>query len=345
MFRPNFKYTNKIVNGLTQISASREIILNSPLIPKWEVALRRECILHSTHSSTSIEGNRLNLEQVTDLANGREVMASRKDKKEVLNYLTVLQNMDKMTDKNKITEKNILDSHKKLTTGTLEDENDCGKYRKKYVVVGNRLTGEIYFKPPVNLAVPDLVKDLIDWINSPTAKEFDPVLEAGISHYELVRIHPFVDGNGRTVRVLASLILYRRGFDIKQFFCLDDYYDSDRQAYYKALRTVDTKKLDTTKWLEYFIDGVNISINTVKERIIKLSSERLRKTKKGQIPLAERQMKIVEWIVQNERINSADIQKMFKISRQAAHKQIKELINLRIITPKGQGKSTHYVLK
>ena len=80
MFQPKFTYTNNIVRLLTRISSAREIILNSPLIPKWEVALRREAIIHSAHSSTSIEGNRLSLEQVSDLAHGREVMATRKDK-------------------------------------------------------------------------------------------------------------------------------------------------------------------------------------------------------------------------------------------------------------------------
>ena len=68
MFEPKFKYTNNIVRLLTKISAAREVILNSPLIPRWEVALRREAIIHSAHSSTSIEGNRLSLEQVSELA-------------------------------------------------------------------------------------------------------------------------------------------------------------------------------------------------------------------------------------------------------------------------------------
>ncbi len=344
MFKPNFTYTNSIVNGLTQIAAARETILNSPLIPKWESSLRRESLLHSTHSSTAIEGNRLSLEQVTDLANGREIMASRKDKQEVLNYLGVLELPDKMIEKGRITEKNLLNIHKKLTTGTLKEEKDCGRYRTKYVVVANRMTGEVYFKPPANEAVPGLIKNLLAWINSSEISEIDPVLEAGLSHYEFVRIHPFVDGNGRTARVLASFILYIRGFDIKQFFCLDDYYDSDRQAYYQVLQMIDPKKLDTTKWLEYFIEGVNISINAVKERIARLSSERLRKTKKGQIALTERQMRIIEYIVQNGEIAIGEVSKMFKISRQAALKEIKKLANLEIIKLRGKGRGSYYNL-
>ncbi len=345
MFKPNFIYTHKIVNGLTKIAAARETVMNSPLIPKWETTLRRQALLRSVHSSTAIEGNRLSLQQVSELADGREIMAARKDKQEVLNYLKVLENPDKMLEKSIITEKALLKIHKNLTTGTLEDENDCGKYRSKYVVVGNRLTGEVYFKPPENKNVPGLIKNLLDWVNSPEVSDIDPILEAGLSHYEFVRIHPFVDGNGRTARVLASFILYIRGFDIKQFFCLDDYYDSDRQAYYQTLRTVDPKKLDTTQWLEYFIEGVNISINAVKKRIAGLSSERLRKTKKSQIALTERQMKIIEYIVQNGKIANKEIRSMFKISAQAAHKEITKLIDLEVIISVGKGRNLNYQLK
>lgn len=345
MFKPKFRYTHKIVNLLTKISTARELILNSLLIPKWEVSIRREAIIHSAHSSTSIEGNRLSLEQVSELAQGREVMASRKDKQEVLNYLNVLENLEKLTDGKKISDKDILKIHKMLTKDTLENPADCGVYRNRYVVVANRLTKEVIFRPPANEDVPGLMKDLAEWINSSVVKELDPVIEAGIAHYEFVRVHPFVDGNGRTARVLASLILFLRGFDIKRFFCLDDYYDSDRPAYYKALQSIDQKKLDLTKWLEYFVEGVNASINAVKERVVRLSSERLRKAKRGQIALTERQMQIVEYINQNSKITNKDIREMFKISSQAAHKEIMKLVKLEVIKPVGKGRGLSYQMK
>ncbi len=68
MLKPNFRYTDKIVNNLTKIAVAREVILHSPLIPKWEVTLRREAIIRSAHSSTAIEGNPLSLEQVSALS-------------------------------------------------------------------------------------------------------------------------------------------------------------------------------------------------------------------------------------------------------------------------------------
>lgn len=344
MFKPKFSYTDKIVRNLTLVAAARELILNSPFIPKWEVALRREAIIRSAHSSTAIEGNRLSLEQVSELAQGREIMASRKDKQEVLNYLNVLKNIEKLTDGKKITEKNLLSIHKLVTDSTLENPSDCGAYRTRYIIIGNKLTGEIVFRPPANEDVPELMRNLIEWLNSSDTKTLDPVIEAGIAHYEFVRIHPFVDGNGRTARALATLILYLQGFDAKQFFCLDDYYDSNRPAYYKALQSVDQKTLDLTNWLEYFTEGVKSGIAAVKERVISLSSERLRRTKKGQIALTERQMKIVEFINQNGKITNRDAREMFKISDRAVLKEIKKLVNLKVIKTEGKGRSSGYVL-
>ncbi len=157
-------------------------------------------------------------------------------------------------------------------------------------------------------------------------------------------IHPFVDGNGRAARVLATLILYLRGFDTKQFFCLDDYYDSDRQSYYGALQGVDQRTLDLTNWLEYFVEGVNVSIEEVKKRVTKLSSERLRRAREGQIALTERQMQIVQFVNQNGRITIGDISRMFKITRQAALKEVSKLLGLDVVKLRGKGRGAHYVL-
>jgi Fic family protein len=344
MFKPNFRYTDKIVSDLTHISAARELVLSSPFIPKWEVALRRAAIVHSAHSSTAIEGNRLSLEQVSELAQGREVMATRKDKQEVLNYLKVLETVGNLTDGENITENNLLAIHNALTKDTLDNESDCGAYRNRYVVVANRVTREIIFRPPRNEEVPGLMRNLLDWLNSSSSRTIDPVIEAGIAHYEFVRIHPFVDGNGRTARVLAALILYLRGFDLKQFFCLDDFYDSDRQAYYQALQKVVPGTLDLTAWLEYFVEGVRISIAAVKDRIVKLSSERLRKTTKGQIALTERQMRIIEFINQNGKITNQDMRAMFKISDRAVLKEITKLTDMKVVKAQGKGRSLFYVL-
>jgi len=344
VFKPNFKYTHKIVNNLVKIASAREIILNSYLIPKWEVSLRREALIRAAHASTAIEGNPLTLEEVSQLAQGRKIMATRKAKQEVLNYIKVLENIEKYPDQGLITERILLDLHNDVTRETLENPEYEGQYRKLQVYVGNKITGKVVFMPPPPEDVQKLMNMFIEWVNSSESHQFDPVIVAGISHYEFVRIHPFVDGNGRTSRGLATLILYLREFDIKKFFTLDDYYDSDRNAYYRALNSVNPDTNDITQWLEYFTDGVLLSISRVKEKILQLSIEKHKKQENGQIQLTERQMKILEHIHKNGKITSGDVALMYKFSRQVALRELSRLVELGVIKLEGKGRGAYYVI-
>ena len=78
MFKPNYSITPNILSNLIKTAEARAVVDNSCLVPKWEVALRREALIKNAHASTAIEGNPLSLEQVSDLAMGRDIMATRK---------------------------------------------------------------------------------------------------------------------------------------------------------------------------------------------------------------------------------------------------------------------------
>jgi Fic family protein len=343
MFQPKFSFTNQIVRNLTFIAESRAFIINAPLVPKWEVSLRKDAILRSAHSSTAIEGNPLTLEDVSALADGREVMARRKDRQEVLNYLEALDKVPVFASREPFTREDLLDIHKLVTKNTMDNHDDEGILRNRQVRVVNG-AGLTVFMPPETSEVPQLIDKFLVWFNSSKMKEIDSVIAAGLTHYEMVRIHPFIDGNGRTARIMATLVLYKSGFDLKRFFALDDYYDHDRPAYYAALQTVDPETIDVTKWLEYFTEGVATSIKTVKEKVLGLSKDIKVLKERGQVAINERQMKIVEWIVGEGRITNRDIQRMFEISNTSAKHELAKLKDLGVIEQRGKGRNVHYVL-
>jgi Fic family protein len=134
------------------------------------------------------------------------------------------------------------------------------------------------------------------------------------------------------------------GFDHRRLFALDDFYDRDRQAYYAALKTAQENNNDITKWLEYFTTGVAYSVNEVKEMVLKLASKKKR-ISKTQIPLTDKQMKIVEVINAHGKVTNKDLQVLFKISAQAVHKELSRLVGLKVIKPIGAGRSLYYVLE
>jgi Fic family protein len=89
---------------------------------------------------------------------------------------------------------------------------------------------------------------------------------AGIAQFHLVHNHPFVDGNGRTARLLSTLCLYRAGYDFKRLFTLSEYYDRDRSRFYAALQAVREHDMDLTGWLDYFVTGLAAQLDEVKAR-------------------------------------------------------------------------------
>ena len=346
-FNPIYTITEKILEHISQITAGRELIEHSPIIPKWELSLRKEARIHNAHSSTSIEGNRLSLEQVKALSEKQDITATAKDKQEVLNYLEALDKIPQYTKNKKMTADVIIDMQRIITRKTLRDEKDCGRFRTRQVFVGRRIFDGTGFKEVIEYLPPDtkdvqrLVKEFFAWLNLPRALKINPVILAGISHYEVARIHPFIDGNGRTARLLASLILYKRDFDHRRFFALDDYYDSDRQAYYNALKTAQNENNDITQWLEYFTEGVLYSVNTVKETIKRIGILH-KKENLERVELTKRQLQIIEKIRKEGKITNKQMQKLFGISRQAVLKEISKLIAAEIIVLVGRGKGAHY---
>ena len=349
MLNPKYTVTDKILNNLTAIASAREVIEQAYLVPKWEAKLRRQALLHNTHSSTAIEGNKLSLEQVEALAEGKDIIATNKDKQEVLNYLEALEKIPALAEKGKIKVADMLNIHRIITKDVMQNAADSGAFRNRQVFVGKRVfdgTGfkeEVEYMPPKTDEVPGLVKEFIDWLNQDKAWGINPVLLAGIMHYEIARIHPFIDGNGRTARLLATLILYLSGFDHRRIFALDDYYDRDRQSYYAALKTAQVNNGDITQWLEYFTTGVAYSVNEVKEAVLKVGSKK-KNGQKAQVALTPKQMKIVEYINMNGKVTNKDLRGLFKISAQAVHKELVKLVELKVIKPVGEGRALHYIL-
>ena len=339
MFEPQFTYTDKIVNYIAEIASAKEVISNAKIIPLYNTQLKQEALIRSSHYSTSIEGNPLNLDEVETLIKNNQEPTTKAEQ-EVLNYFNVLNHLDQYCDKI-ITCDTILSVHKDLTKDLLRNPEYEGKFRDTRVFIGNLHTQEINYMPPDAYKVPDLVDNLLDWLNN-SADEMYPVIIAGILHYELVRIHPFVDGNGRTSRLMATLILSVHKFNINNYFTLDEYYNQDRQAYIDALHSAD-KNHDLTNWLEYFCGGVLYSINKVKSEVLKLTE--ITSKYDNTIQLTPNEISVLTLLEEKGHIQNKDIQKRLNITPQASYKIIKKLKDKELIESRGNGRNTKYILK
>jgi len=358
MFEPKYTISNSILRSVGVIEAGKEVIDNAPLVPAWEAKFREEAVIRTVYHGTHLEGNDLNISEaarVVELADAKRaksavdvtgVVGRQRDIQEILNYRRVVSYMEKISGEDKIDEGVVKKIHQ-LTTDRILDEKNCGEFRKNQVVVKNSKTGEITFRPPAAVEVYYQVNEFLKWLNSKEVEEVHPVLVAGIVHYELVRIHPFIDGNGRVARAVASLYLYKTGYDIKRFFSLEEHYDQDAAKYYGALASVKPGgKYDLTGWLEYFCEGVAIELNRVKEKVMHISRDLKLKQKIGkQVSLSERQLKLVEYIqgfgfMQNKSFE--DILPM--VSEDTVLRDLKDLIKKGIIRKEGSTKKARYVM-
>ena len=353
MFSPRFSITNKVLTSIAKIEAAKEIIENSPLIPAWEVRFREDALVRSAHHGTHIEGNPLREKDVKAVLDGREVPARGRDIQEILNYREVLKFIDSWVKENKekkIIENLIVKIHF-LSLNKILPPSDLGRYRNVQAVVKNSLNKEVTFVPPDPWKITSLMKEFIGWLNSVSPDNLNPVLKAGIAHYILVAIHPFVDGNGRTARALATLILYKEGYDFKKFFALEEYYDREAEGYFAILQKTSRSKpdlfeRDLTEWLTYFTEGLAIEIGKVKNEVLELSKDLKIKRKMGQIALNERQVRLVEYIQDYGQISNKEWRGLIHfVSEDTILRDLKDLMNKGLIRKKGSTKAAVYLLR
>ncbi len=348
MYLPKFSITNKILRNIGIIEASKLVIDRAPLLPYYEKQFKEDALVRSVHYGTHIEGNELNFTQAEKVLSGQEVVARDRDIQEVINYRKVMQLIDEVSDEERknLTEDLIKKMHAMTVFHILADEK-CGVFRTTQVVVKNSATGEISFRPPLAIAVPIQIKALLEFVNGRSDDDVHPVLKSGIVHYEFVRIHPFLDGNGRLGRALSTLILFKEGYDIRKFFSLEEYFDKDSYAYYEALKSVEKNDGDLTAWLEYFTQGLSIELSKVREKVERISVDAKLREKLGGKPimLSERQLKLIEYIQQTGFLQNQAFKTLFPmVSEDTVLNELKYLMQQGIIQKKGKTKAAKYIM-
>lgn len=350
MFNPEYRLTDKIVRMLTMVAEGKAIIERARLLPRQELRLRRQALIRMTHSSTAIEGNRLNVHEVEALANQKKIDAPERDIYEVENYLKALRYIEMVVEKKQpISKRIILQIHKHVTHKTLRGEAS-GRYRPGPVYIAKTYHDgrrEILYTAPDAKDVAHLMDALIHWIQTSSEEEIDPVIVAGIVHQEIVAIHPFVDGNGRTARALATLVLYQRGYDFRRLFALEDYYNIDRSAYYAAInigKNYKKRRKDFTPWLEYFVKGFKEEIDQVKHTVMNLAVKKLDTRINSQVFLNRDQIAILDFMETVGRITVTDVMDAVHSPRRTAQLHLQKLKKLKMIKQIGKGRATYYML-
>lgn len=344
MYKPSFTITNRLLNYISQIEAAKQIIENAPLVPAWERRFRQEAEERTVHFSTKIEGNKLDFDEAKKVMEGEKIRTfRRRDILEIVNYRDVVAYINRLKRKN-IDKEFIFKIHKKVMFKILP-KNELGKFRTCEEALINSKTYEVTFEPVEPEFIEGAVDDLVDWIGL-KSKEVHPVIKAGVILYEIARIHPFTDGNGRTARILSIFSLYSDGYNIKRFFSLEEYYDQNLGEYYKALESVEENDDDLTIWLEFFTKGLASELQRIKDKVFDISRDIKMRKKMGQIALNERQIKIISFMQEYGKVKNKDWQELFPdVSDDTILRDLRDLINKGVVKKEGRTKAAKYTLK
>lgn len=273
-FKPVYNLTSNIVSHLLRIEAAKEKVALLPVNPTVLASLRETAKLYTTHYSTMIEGNQLNLGEIAEVIQLKGHFPGReRDEHEVKGYYAALAQVEQYAaQKSPVTEKVIQTLHALVMSDGRVNIKPT-PYRDGQNVIKDGSTGMIVYMPPESKDVPGLMRNLLLWIRE--NEDLPCPVTAAIVHYQFATIHPYYDGNGRTSRLLTTLILHLGGYDLKGLYSLEEYYAKNLLGYYRAISVGPSHNYyfgraesDITNWIEYFIEGMAFSFEKVVDQMI-----------------------------------------------------------------------------
>ena len=342
MFNPRYTITDHLLANIKRVN-SLVNELNYRRFPYVIlVEFEKTARAVSTYASTSIEGNPLPLTEVKKILKSKPAHI-RDSEKEVLNYNQALQDLNKKLKEGKVklSLDLILKIQKQVTEGLLP-KFESGKLRGKGVVVNNPRTRQVIYLPPDAKDVRPSVEELVKFINTNKDK-IDPLILAGIFHKQMVIIHPFMDGNGRATRLATKALLTEMGLNTFNLFSFENYYNKNVTKYFQTVGEFGNyyeliDNIDFTSWLEYFTEGIIDELLRVQKLLPEVGIN-------PQAQLKPFHLKILEFIRVNGFIADRDYAKLAKRAKPTRALDFKKLIELRLISRKGKGKATYYILK
>lgn len=337
-FNPKYSITTKLLDIIKQISVQTAIINTRryPGLIKTEYEkLAREV---SSYSSTSIEGNPLPLTEVKKiLKNTPENITD--SQKEVINYNNALGILNNLIEAGNlsINLSLILKIHKMAVKGLLP-KSKSGFLRDEAVVVNDPGSGKPVYYPPNYREIKELLNELILYIRN--NNKMDPIILAGIFHKQFILIHPFIDGNGRTVRLATKVLLAKLGLNTFNLFSFENYYNKNLGRYFQNVGERGdyyelAKGINFTHWLEFFAEGIL-------DELFRVSKELDKSRINPDTKLKDYEVFILDYIDKNGFITDRAYSQLTKRARSTRVKDFNGLIDSGLIKRSGKGKATYY---
>ena len=228
--------TNEILKRISAIDQNRFSLSTIELPAITTNRLRKNSKKKSSYASNKIEGNPLSEKQVEDIIEKDEHRHLLKPEQEIRNYFLALNLLEeKNKNKEKFSKEMILEIQALVEKGASKEKIGLRGPMPPGMLfaVYDSLTGKADYIPPEYSEIDELLDELVSYVNT---TDDHPLIIAAIVHYQLVTIHPFEDGNGRTARLMSSYILDYYGYGFNGIGSLEEYFAYDSNEYYNSLQ-------------------------------------------------------------------------------------------------------------
>ena len=342
MFKPSYTITHPLLENIKRVYSLVQGLNQRHFPSVVLVELQKTAEAVSTYASTSIEGNPLPLTDVKAILKNTPPNV-RDSEREVLNYNDILKEINRRLENGPIpiTLDLILTVQKRITQKLLP-AHQSGKLRADPVFVNDPRERKTIYWPPDAQDVPKLTKDLVQFVDV-NKNKIDPLILAGLFHRQMVIIHPFMDGNGRTTRLVTKILMADMGLNTFNLFSFENYYNQNVTRYFETVGVRGNyydiaEQIDFTSWLEYFTGGIIDELLRVEKILPAVIVP-------PQAQLKPYHQKIIEFIEQKGFITDRDYAALVERAKPTRRLDFNKLIELGLIVREGKGKNTYYVLK
>ncbi|MFI6984298.1 Fic family protein [Embleya sp. NPDC050154] len=339
---------------LEQVDAMRDrlrhAVRQAPV--KWTLDLCKALTASAIAASNTIEGYRVDVKDVADLMDGeREVDASDENKAETLacrQAMTYIQSLHDVADFR--YGKELLNALHWMLQGHHHPLKTAGQWRKTAIRItapGDEL--ETDYEGPDQELVPGLMGELVDWLNEGDLDDH-VLIRAAMAHLNLVKIHPWSDGNGRMSRSLQTLLIARGGVLAPEFSSIEEWLGMPGNTwdYYKVLREVGgplwSPGRDTLPWIKFNLLAYHQQAQRVRHRVDRSNECWVQLMEAAEADgITERQVTALHEVAMVGRVRRSRYERAEAINTQQATRDLQALTKAGVLTAVGQTKGRHYV--
>ena len=323
------------LDGITALLPDRDYFL--------EMFVRKDA-----SSSSQIEGTQASISDAIEALNIERRNDLPQDVDDILHYIEALNYGLERAKDFPFSLRFIRELHEKLMTGARNTHNPFpGEFRRTQNWIGGTRPDNARFVPPPVREMNQALNDLEKFIHADD--EYLPLIKAGLLHAQFETIHPFLDGNGRTGRMLVTMFLWHRRLLEMPVLYLSTYFQKHQETYYEKLNAYHSENGNVEEWVEFFLDGVidiaNSSIETCR-KITELRERDMRKAQKLGKATAPKTLDMIRFLYKMPTVGIADVVNQTGYSRPSAYKLIDRLVDMNILYPAdendGYGKKYTY---